>query len=157
MHPKLIRRDLEITENLPELMAEASYCTVALNSPLDYPYVVAVNHVMFQGKLYFHCAQKGFKLDCLAHDNRVCLKAILQADIVPEEYTTDYKSIVAFGKGQLVEDPALKAVILEKLMARFSPGIPLTKACSEEGIAKTAIVEITLEHITGKTNLPPVK
>lgn len=151
MFPELIRTDRAIKAEAG-LLAQADWCTVAFNSPLGYPYLVAVNHVVAEGKIYFHCAQSGFKLDCLAHDPRVCVKAVIREAVISEDYTTDYLSVVAFGQASLVKDGQVRRQVLEKLMERFSPGHPKAAACAREGADTTAIVEISLEHITAKEN-----
>lgn len=149
MFPDMIRKDKEAPNPLA-LLAQADWCTVALNSPLGYPYQVAVNHVLIGDKLYFHCAQRGFKLDCIRHDPRACVQAVVRSAVVPEESTTDYLSAVAFGRACLVEDVEVRRRVLAKLMERFSPGHPKAADCATQGAKSTGIVEIALEHITGK-------
>lgn len=151
MFPELVRKDREIKAKA-DIFSRADWCTVAFNSPLGYPYLVAVNHVIVGDKLYFHCAQRGFKLDCLAHDPRVCVQAVIREAVVSEDYTTDYLSVTAFGRARLVEEKEGRRLILTKLMERFSPGHAQAESCAREGADGTAIVEISLEHITAKEN-----
>lgn len=152
MFPELIRKDREVQGGHLDILAQADWCTLALNSPMGYPYLIAVNHVVAEDKLYFHCAQAGFKLDCLANDARVCVQAVVRAAVVAGDYTTDYLSVVAFGRARLVEDESSRRQILARLMERFSPGHAKAASCARDGASSTAIVEITIEHSTAKEN-----
>jgi nitroimidazol reductase NimA-like FMN-containing flavoprotein (pyridoxamine 5'-phosphate oxidase superfamily) len=152
MFPEMLRKDKEVRDGLMDIFGQADWCTFGANSPQGYPYLFAVNQVVVGDKLYFHCAQKGFKLDCIAHDPRVCVKAVAREAVVSEDYTTDYLSVVAFGQARLVEDLDLRRDILTKLMERFSPNHPKTESLVSGGVESTAVVEITIEHMTGKEN-----
>lgn len=44
--------------------------TLSLNQPDGFPYQVPLSYVYTDGKLYFHCAQSGYKLDLLRQDDR---------------------------------------------------------------------------------------
>lgn len=151
LFPDMLRKDREVPNPLA-VLAQADWCTVALNSPLGYPYQVAVNHVLIDNKLYFHCAEQGYKLDCIRHDPRVCVQAVTRSTVVPQDSTTDYLSVVAFGRARWVEDVEVRRRILLKLMERFAPQHPKAAACSSHGAETTGIVEVVLEHITGKEN-----
>ena len=152
MFPEMLNKKREIKQGLLDIFVQSDWCTVAFNSPSGYPYLVAVNQVVVGDKLYFHCSKAGFKLDCLAHDPRVCVKTVARETVVSEEYTTDFLSAVAFGRAGLVVEPETRRGILIKLMERFSPQHPKTESCAREGVESTVIVEITIEHITGKEN-----
>jgi nitroimidazol reductase NimA-like FMN-containing flavoprotein (pyridoxamine 5'-phosphate oxidase superfamily) len=63
-----------------------------------------------------------------------------------------YRSLVVKGKAALVSDPNRKLKILEKLMEKYQPeggygGIP------QEILKKTAVIEISIQEITGKERL----
>ena len=73
-----------------------------------YPYGVPLSYVYHDGKLYFHWALSGHKLDAV----RACPKAsfcVVDRDqVVPPEYTTYFRSAIAFGTVRVVEDPEEK-------------------------------------------------
>ena len=70
-----------------------------------YPYGVPLSYVYHDGKLYFHWARSGHKLDAV----RACPKAsfcvVDQDQVVSREYTTYFRSAIAFGTVRIVEDP----------------------------------------------------
>ncbi|MTI95350.1 MAG: hypothetical protein FH749_07655 [Firmicutes bacterium] len=149
MFPVMRRSDLELPrEKLLTLLADADWISVAFNSPLGYPYITAVNHVIFKERVYFHCASEGFKLDCLEQDQRVCLQAVVAAEIIAEEYTTRYLSVTAFGRARLLESKEEKRLVLIELMKRFAPSV--MPECISQDHGGLSVVEVVVDHVTGK-------
>ena len=136
-----------------EILQRRENGVLALLGDGDYPYAVPLNHVCMDEKLYFHCAVEGHKIDAI----RRCDKAsycVIDADEVDiAQTTTRYRSVIAFGRVRMVEDEALKRSILMQLGLRFCPGME-DKILSEidASIARTGVVEFTIEHISGKEN-----
>lgn len=52
------------------LLESSTSGTLSLNQPDGFPYQVPLSYVYTDGKLYFHCAQSGYKLDLLHQDDR---------------------------------------------------------------------------------------
>ena len=80
-----------------------------------------LSYVYTDGKLYFHCAQSGYKLDLLHQDDRAGFCVIAQDRICPEHYTTFYQSVVLRGRVRIVEHPDEKMDAVRKLCARYVP------------------------------------
>lgn len=124
---------------------------MALSGDDGYPYAVPLNHVLADGKLYFHCATEGHKIDAI----RRCDKAsycVIDADAVDsEELSTRFRSVVVFGRVRVVEDAELKRRALMAIGKRFAP-VNMQKVMREidESLHHTGIIEMEIEHITGK-------
>lgn len=124
---------------------------LAVHGDGGYPYAVPLSYVYRAGKIYFHCAKQGHKLDALTRDSKVSFCVIDKDEVKPEAYTTWFASVIAFGKGRVLEDVTEKRAAIEELAARYSPD-------HEEGrlreIEKTfdrlCLVEIAIDHMTGK-------
>ena len=65
---------------------------------------------------------------------------------MPEEYTTYFRSVIAFGKARILEEEAEKRSAIEKLAAKYTPD-------DEAG----RLVEIAIEHLSGKEAIEFVK
>ena len=87
-----------------------------------YPYGVPLSYVYHNGKLYFHCAQAGHKLDAIRREEKCSFCVIVQDQVVPEKYTTYFRSVIAFGKVRILENIEEKQAALEALGERFNPG-----------------------------------
>ena len=142
-----------------EILAQGRECVLALaasDATDGFPYAVPVNYVLHEDAsstlhLLIHCAPVGTKLDAIAADPRVSVCVIAQGDVVPEEFTTHFNSVIAFGQARLVEDVKARHAALRALAAKYCPELP--EESTEAEIARfprVAIVDVTLEHVTGK-------
>ena len=116
----------------------------------DYPYAVPLSYVYFNDKLYFHSAKTGHKIDAIMKNPKVSFSVIDEDTIVGEEYTTYFRSILAFGKARIVEgDEWLEA--FEALVEKYSGDQPEeTKHKKIAECTQAYIIAIDIEHITGK-------
>ena len=116
-----------------------------------YPYAVPLSYAYHEGKIYFHAAPVGHKLDALARSEKASFCVIDQDMVVPGEYTTYFRSVIAFGKAHVVNKANEKRRALEILAAKYSPD-------HEEGrlreiarqFDKTCLIELAIEHMSGK-------
>lgn len=74
----------------------------------DYPYAVPISYIYHEGKIYFHSALAGHKIDAISRHNKVSFCVIEKDEIVPEKFTTHFRSVIAFGKADFVDDEAEK-------------------------------------------------
>jgi uncharacterized protein len=144
-----------------ETIAMLESCTsgvLAVHGDDDYPYAVPLSYAYEDGKLFFHCAMAGHKLDALARSDRVSFCVIAADDVVPEKFTTHFRSAIAFGRARLVTDEAEKRHALVLLAEKYSRDY-LDKAAAEiDGEWKrTAVIELAVEHLTGKASIELVK
>lgn len=116
----------------------------------DYPYAVPLSYVYHNGKIYYHSAKAGHKVDAIAKNPKVSFAVIDEDTILSEEYTTYFRSVVAFGKARIVEgDEWVDA--FKALVEKYSGDQPEEAKAKEIAECKQAyIVAIDVEHITGK-------
>ena len=70
---------------------------------------------------------------------------------MPQEYTTYFRSVIIFGRARILEDPIEKRTALEKLAAKYSPEQETGRLREIDRLfERTCMVEIVIEHITGK-------
>ena len=73
-----------------------------------YPYTVPLSYVYDGEKIFFHCAKTGHKLDAILRESKVSFCVLDVDQVVPAEYTTYYRSVVAFGRARVLEDVSEK-------------------------------------------------
>jgi hypothetical protein len=133
--------------------------TLAVLGDDDYPYAVPINYFYEDNKIYFHGAKAGHKIDAIKKHNKVSFCVVAQDDIITEKFTTYFKSVIAFGTARIIEDDAEKRNAIEKLTVKFTPD--QTEQKRSEAIEKEfpalGMVEITIEHMTGKQALELIK
>lgn len=103
------------------------------------------------GRIFFHGARSGTKLDAIAADGRASFTVIDQDLIVPEEYTTYFRSAMAFGYARMMEHDTERLRALEALAEKYSPKLPEGRAAEiADQFAKTAMIELAVVRLSGK-------
>jgi nitroimidazol reductase NimA-like FMN-containing flavoprotein (pyridoxamine 5'-phosphate oxidase superfamily) len=131
---------------------------LAVSGDNDYPYAVPLSYVYYDSKIIFHCATTGHKLDAIARNNKVSFCVIDQDNVIPEEYTTYFRSVIAFGKARILEEETEKRSALEKLAERYSPNHEQERLQEiDKAFKQVCLVELAIEHLTGKEAMELVK
>ena len=116
-------------------------------------------HLLDGDKLYFHCAKAGHKLDAVRREPKVSFCVIDQDRVVPEEYTSYFRSVIAFGTIRIMEDEQEKCAAIEKLAVKYAPEDSASRR--QEAIrrewAPLCMLEMTIEHLTGKEAIELVR
>ncbi len=145
------KKQLLPIEETEDILKNGQSGVLAVSGDDEYPYAVPISYVYDSGKIYVHCATSGHKLDGIARNNKVSFCVIGTDHIVPEEFTTYYRSAIAFGKARILAGDAEKRTALKRIVRKYSPGY---EDEGDEEIQRTldrvCMVEITIEHMTGK-------
>lgn len=115
------KRQLLTESDCIQILTVGSSGVLAVHGDDGYPYTVPLNYLYEDGKLYFHGAKSGHKIDSILRNNKVSFCVIDLEQNVPEKFTTYFKSVVAFGRASLVIDDAEKRYAVERLAMKFSP------------------------------------
>ncbi len=116
------------------------------------PYALPISYVYENQKIYFHCAKKGYKLDLIQENSHVSFCVIDQDVVVPEKYTTYFKSVIVFGNIRMLEDDKEKQHAIETLAIKYSPDESIQSRQEEiEKYWKTlCLLELDIKEMTGK-------
>lgn len=144
------RQALSRTE-CEEVLNRCTCGVLAVSGDDGYPYAVPLSYVYEDSRIYFHCAASGHKLDAIAACDKVSFCVVDQDQVVPEEYTTYFRSVIAFGRARVLEDEGEKLRALRLLAARYSPHLEEGREAEiRRSFRQVCMVEITVEHLTGK-------
>ena len=147
------KRQLLPTEESVSILEKMTSGTLALHGDDGYPYAVPVSYVYADGKIYFHTAVKGHKVDAIQTNGKVSFCVVEQDDVKPAEFTTYFRSVIAFGKARILEDGNEKLSSLRLLADKYSHGEAGMEAEIAKGFNHLLMVEITVEHLTGKESI----
>ena len=133
------------------ILQKATAGTLALLGDNGYPYAVPISFVYHEGKLYFHSALSGHKVDAIRNCDKASFCVIAQDDVQPKQYTTFFRSVIAFGRIHIIEDEAEKLATARMLGNRYNPNDDesLQKEL-ESGLARMLMIRFDIEHLTGK-------
>lgn len=125
---------------------------LALSGDDDYPYAVPISYAWVNNKLYFHCAQAGHKVDSVRRNCKASFCVIDKDTIIPEKFTTYFRSVIVFGKIRFIEDENDKRAALEFIAKKYSPHAAQESVISEidGALGRVCIMELIPDHITGK-------
>ena len=128
---------------------------LALSGDDGYPYAVPISYVYDGGKLYFHCAKSGHKLDALQRNPKASFCVVDQDQIVPAEYTTYFRSVIVFGQLRVMEEGPEKRAAVEKLAVKYAPEDTDAHrdGVIDRGWGALCVLEMQVDHMTGKEAL----
>lgn len=124
-----------------------------------YPYGVPLSYVYLDGRLYFHSAVTGHKIDAIRRYDKASFCIIEQDSIVPAEFTTYFRSVILFGRVHIVEEPEEKLRAIELIAQKYAPLV--ARELRDQEIAKSmghlCIIEMVIEKMSGKEAIELVK
>jgi nitroimidazol reductase NimA-like FMN-containing flavoprotein (pyridoxamine 5'-phosphate oxidase superfamily) len=154
-----MRRDKQLL-SMEDTVAVMTRCTNGVLACLGdegYPYAVPLSYVYFNGRIYIHSAKAGHKIDAITKNPKVSFSVIDEDKIVSEEYTTYFRSVIAFGKARIVEGGE-RLESFAALVDKYSGNQPEEARNKEISRCTQAhIIAIDIEHITGKEAIEFVK
>lgn len=142
-------------EMCDEILRRGSYGVLSLLGDGGWPYGVPLNYFYEPGRLYFHCARAGHKLDAVRQCGRASFCVTDAAAVLPQEYATAYRSVVVFGQIRILEDPKAAYRAIEKFVEKYCPDQP--PEANRQEIAKDwdrlCMLELEIQRLTGKEAL----
>ena len=151
------RQDLPETETIAMLQS----CTsgvLAVHGDDYYPYAVPLSFAHEDGKLFFHAAKAGHKLDALERNEKASFCVIAADDVVQSTFTTHFRSAIVFGRARVVTDDGEKRHALECLVKKYSPDYVDAAGAEIDGDwDRVRVIELAIEHMTGKASIELVK
>ena len=160
MFREMRRKKQQLTqEETMVILREGTSGVLSLTGDEGYPYGVPLSYVYDGDKMYFHCAKEGHKIDAIRKNPKASFCVIAQDEIVPEKYTTCYRSVIAFGSVRILENEGEKRRAIEELALKYAP------EDSEENRQKyiekdwepLCMLEMTVEHLSGKEAIELVR
>ena len=151
------RQQLSEEESIA-ILQKATAGTLALLGDNGYPYAVPISYVYADGRLYFHSALSGHKVDAIRKCDKASFCVIEQDEVHPEKYTTFFRSVIAFGRIHIVEDETEKHETARMLCNRYNHNQEeaLQKEL-ESGLSRMLMIRFDIEHLTGKEAIELMK
>ena len=118
----------------------------------DQPLVVPLNYVYTEGKILFHCALEGKKLDYIRKNDEVCFTVARQIGTVEQHENNDpchvdSDSVMCFGKAKIIENLIERKNALNVFNKRFDPD---AEEISLERTKNCMAVEIRINEMTAR-------
>ena len=140
------------------ILDRGSHGVLALLGDEGYPYAVPLSFARAGDTLYFHSAVSGHKLDAIAQCDKASFCVVDIDQVAAEEFTTWYKSVIAWGRVSVIEDDDEKRMALVALADKYCrAGIGANyEDMLEAEIAKSwggcMTFKLEIEHLSGKVS-----
>ena len=117
-----------------------------------YPYGIPMNHWYNEadGKLYFHGAKSGHKLEAIKKYDKVSFCVYDSGYRNEGEWALNIKSVVVFGRMKVVEDPDKVVEICTNIGYKFTDDKEYLEDELQRALPRVLCLELTPEHMTGK-------
>ena len=141
-----------------EILNSHTSGVLAVTGDEGYPYAVPLSYAYQDGRLIFHTAREGHKIDGLRRNDKVSFCVIDRDEVIPETFTTHFRSVIVFGRARILEDDGERRAALELLVEKYSPGrLEEGRASIESELKRVCLVQVRIEHMTGKAAIELVK
>ncbi len=117
-----------------------------------YPYGIPLDHWYSEedGKLYFHGAKTGHKLDAIAACDKVSYCVMDDGFRKDGEWALNITSVVVFGRIRIVEDEEKKREICTNLVRKFTDDEAYLQKELKNSFPNVNCLALEIEHMTGK-------
>ncbi len=133
-----------------ELLQSAQRGVLSVLGDGGYPYGLPLNFVFENGKLYFHCAVEGHKIDALRACEKASFCVLSEATKNPGEWWNCFTSVICFGYVKEITNPAEHDRLLRLLAAKYFPESYDIDADMARNAPRALVLELNIEHMTGK-------
>ena len=146
-------------EEISAVLERGTSGVLALAGDDGYPYAVPISYVYDGERIYFHSARAGHKLDAVRREPKASFCVIDQDQIVPAEYTTYFRSVIAFGRIRVLEDEGEKRAAIEKLAVKYAPedSHENRRQAIDREWKPLCMLEMTIDHLSGKEAIELVR
>lgn len=115
-----------------------------------YPYSIPINFYHEDGKVYFHSAMEGHKIDALRSCDKACFTVLDEPVKEPGDWWYHVKSVICFGRVHEVTDPSRHEYLLRKLGLKYFPEGYDMEDDMRRNAPRAAVLEFSIEHLSGK-------
>ena len=146
------KKQLLTSEESTAVLMRGTSGVLAVLEDDGYPYAVPISYAYYATHIYFHCAKAGHKLDAIKRNNKASFCVIDKDEVIPEEYTSYFRSVIAFGTIRIMENEQEKRDAIEKLALKYAPDDTAghRKAVIDREWGPLCMLEMTIEHLSGK-------
>lgn len=119
-------RKVEHINAITEIINKCDVCYMGMIDQDGEPYVLPFNFGFDEGIIYLHSAKTGKKIDILRNNNRVCVAFSTdhvlryQNEEVACSWSMKYRSVLAYGTIEFIDDPERKVEALNHIMKKYA-------------------------------------
>jgi len=135
-----------------EILKNTNRGVLSLMGDDGYPYGLPIDHWYCEedGKIYFHGAKEGHKIDAIKAYDKVSYCVYDEGYRKEGDWALNIKSVITFGRIKLVEDEEKSKKICIAITRKFTDDEEYLQKELVNAFPRVQCLEITPEHMTGK-------
>ena len=139
-------------EDCIDVLVKEKRGVLSMTGEDGYPYGIPMNHWYCEadGKLYFHGAKEGYKIDLIQKNNKVCYTVFEKGVAKEGEWALNVRCVVVFGRITVVDDVEKVKKICTEVSHKFIDDEEYIHQELENAMHRVMCLELTPDHITGK-------
>lgn len=153
MFRELLRKNKELpTAECIDLLKNETRGVLSVLGDENYPYGMPMNHWYNEedGCIYFHCGNVGHRLEALRKYDKVSFCTYDSGYRNPGEWALNVKSVIVFGRMEIIDDMEQIIDITTKLSHKFTQDEAYIQEEIRQHGSRTLLLKLTPEHICGK-------
>ena len=146
-------RIIGLKEEIERIIGKCEVCYIAMVDEENKPYVIPMNFGYKDDCIYLHSSQTGKKIDILGKNSNVCVSFSTdhllrwQSENVACSYSMKYRSVLAYGKVEFVEDSNQKIEALNIIMSQYTKK---EFSYSEPAVKDVKVFKVVVEKLEGR-------
>lgn len=139
-------------EECIEVLKTAPRGVLSMAGDDGYPYGIPLDHWYCEkdGKLYFHGAKEGKKIDSILKNDKVSYVVMDEGFRKDGEWALNIKSVIIFGRIRPVTDEDKAKEICTALCRKFTDDEEYLQKELRSALPRVQCLELIPEHMTGK-------
>lgn len=153
MFRELVRKKQQLsTEETIEILKKQVRGVLSVLGEDGYPYGMPINYWYNEvdGKIYFHTGKSGYRTDALKKHNKVSFCVYDEGFRRDGEWALNIKSVIVFGKINMIEDEETIKCIMEPFSKKFTQDDEYIQNEIETFTKNTLLLELTIDNLCGK-------
>ena len=153
MFRKMRRFNQQITdEECKQILIEEPRGILSMIGDDGYPYGIPLSHWYCEedGKIYFHGAKEGHKIDSIVKCDKVSFCVYDKGYKKEGDWALNIKSVVIFGRIRLVTDTEKAKEICTNICRKFTDDEEYIQKELNNALSRVQCLELIPEHMTGK-------
>lgn len=137
------------SQECDQVLSYEKRATLAVQGENGYPYAIPINFLYKDGKVYFHCAKAGQKIDAMRANPHVCLTLHDAGHPVEGKQGLDVRSVIVFGTVHMMDANNATMSVCREFGLKYFDESYVDHEIEKAG-KRVQMVEITIDHMTGK-------
>lgn len=153
MFRELVRKHKQLSEqDCIQVLKTETRGVLSVIGDNEYPYGMPMNHFYNDddGCVYFHCGNIGHRLESLQKNSKVSFCCYDQGYVNEGEWHYNVKSVIIFGKIEIIDDKQQIIDISTRLCDKFPCGEGYAQKEIETSLHRTLLLKLVPEHMCGK-------